>query len=78
MGKNEWPVWVEGLKATGQSSDANFCGFWPGETFVDACRNYANSLPAEEANLFEVRNGKPTFWACKFFDNETDARKSFG
>jgi len=25
-----------------------------------------------------LRNGRPSIWACKLFDNEADARKSFG
>lgn len=72
----QWPVWVEGYAATGEHATAAFMGNWPGETFVDACRAYSDSTSSP--SCFAVKDGQPSYWGCRFFDNEQDARAAFG
>ena len=73
-GETKWKVWMEGFKAQGNSSPAKFCGTFPGETFADACSAWADTTNYREDFDPERR----TFWGCRLFDNETDARKAFG
>lgn len=35
-------------------------------------------LDKNEDGSLDLFGGKPSSWACRYFDNETDARKSFG
>jgi hypothetical protein len=69
-----WQVWMEGFEATGDESGAQFMGMWEGETFKDACAKWAASLSGP--NHYDAALN--TYWACRLFDNERDARKTFG
>lgn len=73
----QWPLWVEGYVATGESADATFLGSFEGETFQDAIQAYKDSLTDDYSRKC-VDVERQTFWGCRFFDNEADARKSFG
>ena len=75
--EKEFEVWTEGYAATGQSSDAMFHGKFKGETFKDAVIAFKNTL-TDEYSIRCVDVDRMSFWACKFYDNEKDARKSFG
>lgn len=72
-----WPIWIEGFAATGERGPASYEGTWPGWTFLDACRAWAHSKP-ERLQLFSEENGVPTYWGCRMFDAEAEARTSFG
>jgi hypothetical protein len=88
----EFEIWSEGYAATGERAGAHFHGKAMGETFEDACKNFRepNDIKDWEGkvivpkgsplNLDKNRDGsvKLSIWACRLFDNETDARKSFG
>jgi hypothetical protein len=90
MAKKEYEIWIEGYAATGESSTASYIGKAMGDTFEDACNNF--EYPEDEFNMgIKVHSkgeklpldekghgGKPSIWACRLFDNEADARKSFG
>lgn len=67
-------VWSEGYSCTGQHSGAQNHGEWQGETFADACQAWADSTSNPELFVRE----QLTYWGCRLFDNETDARKAFG
>jgi hypothetical protein len=77
----KYQVWSEGYSATGNSSDAQRLTrkgedtLWEGETFKDACENALRTLKWEMKYYDKDRN---TYWGCRFYDNEADARKSFG
>jgi hypothetical protein len=72
-----WNLWTEGYQATGEQSGAVSHGQWEGETLQDAIQTFKDSLgDTYEASLINVE--RQTFWGCRFFDNESDARKSFG
>ena len=82
-----YTVWVEGYVATGESGRANCLGTIEAENFVEAARelNRQNFLPAYKGDphtaddYFSVgKDGIPRIWGCRCFDNEADARKSFG
>lgn len=68
----EYEVWSEGYQATGDSAGAVFHGRVVASSFKEACINYfgIDNIYFNEDNL--------TFWGCKLFDNEIDARKNFG
>lgn len=70
-------IWSEGYAATGQASDATFHGEFEGETFRDAVAAFQKSLSSKYSRQCVDLNNL-TFWGCSFFDNEEDARKSFG
>jgi len=87
----KYEIWMEGYAATGEHSDAQKIGEAEGDTFDDAVKNYMlrpTLLPhgikendksryrSEEA--YANRRSNWNIWACNLFDNETDARKSFG
>ena len=74
---NTYEVWTEGYVVTGGSSGAVFHGAWKGVDFKDAVKNYAESVEDPYARS-TIDLDRMTFWGCKFFDNEADARKSFG
>jgi hypothetical protein len=70
-----YEVWIEGYAATGQRDRARFLGVYTAENFNDAAEMAAR-LKLGEMNYFN--KAVPSFWGCKFYDNEADARRSFG
>lgn len=71
----QYQIWTEGYAATGESSRAIYHGISKGETFKQAVENYIKENNWDE-KLYN--SDKLTYWGCKFYDNENDARKSFG
>lgn len=79
----EFSIWSEGYRATGESGGATFHGTYEGDTFRDAVKAWAESLPREkDAAGYVPRElvdlDELTYWACRLFDNEAEARKAFG
>lgn len=72
----EFEVWTEGYACTGQSAKAQYRGKFRGETFKDAVIAFRDTLSKERAAYINIEG--LTDWGCRFFDNETDARKAFG
>lgn len=72
------PLWSEGYSITGNSSTASYLGVFEGETFNEACDNWSKTLEQPENYESGTDEYKPSCWACHIFDNEIDARKSFG
>lgn len=70
-------LWSEGFSVTGQSSDATFHGTFKAKDLRDAIIQFRDSLDDEYSKSY-IDLKRKTFWGCKFFDNESDARKSFG
>lgn len=71
-------LWIEGYSATGEHSGASCIGKANGDTFIEACRNFATKENQRKFGGYSEQNGVPRFWGCKVFDNEGDARRSFG
>jgi hypothetical protein len=75
--EKEFEIWTEGFVATGESSRASFLGKFKGETFKDAVISWKNTL-TDKHSIQCVDIERMSYWGCRFFDNESDARKSFG
>lgn len=82
-GKNLYEVWIQGYAATGEHGEAfqltlstEISTKWRGDGFQKACVNALKSLEWDMKDYYDpIKN---SYWACRFFDNEQDARKSFG
>lgn len=75
-----YEVWLEGYSATGQENTAQFIGTYKAENFVNAC--HIAAMDIAHGNLYDFYKyysiNNNTWWGCRFFDNEEDARKAFG
>ena len=71
----KYEIWVEGFIATGDRSSAARLGSAEGETFKDACIELAKHSKVFK-DYFDLETMR--HWGCRLFDNEVDARKSFG
>jgi hypothetical protein len=81
-------IWMEGYCATGESSTANMINQYHADSFDEAMKLYMEDHPGDvevkktPKNMKSVRDESFTkeyrIWACRLFDNETNARKSFG
>jgi hypothetical protein len=70
----EFEIWVEGYAVTGNREKASLLGKEIAETWDEAVCAYMNKNPDRIRKDFRGY----TNWGCRLFDNETDARKSFG
>lgn len=73
----EFSIWSEGYADNGGREKACFHGKVIAENFIEACEK----IPAIDKNpngTLRLNNGTPAIWGCRCFDNESDARKSFG
>lgn len=68
-------IWCEGYRATGESSGATFLGYAEGTSLKDACINLAQQ-DSSFASYFDAN--RMTYWGCRIYDNEYDARSTFG
>ena len=73
-----WEVWREGYRATGESAGANLEGKVEADTWPEACRKACvdSGRWKEQPGGFDAK--RLTVWGCRLFDNEADARRSFG
>lgn len=67
----EYDVWQEGYAITGNFAPATFVGSTQAESFREACIY----LLKDDSSF---NKDKLSVWGCKLFDNEADARESFG
>lgn len=65
----KFEIWSEGYVVTGNSAGAHFHGTAEGATFREACDVLLGGDPY-------YRSG--TYYGCRLFDNEADARREFG
>jgi hypothetical protein len=70
-----YEIWREGFHVMEGHSHAVLCGTAKGSSFKDACYAFSKKN-SEFKTYFDAQ--KMTWWGCRLFDNETDARKSFG
>ena len=70
----QYNIWMEGFRIMGERAEAEFLGAYEGESFLDACKKAADDHPGYGGYNPEHN----TIWGCRLFDNEKDARKSFG
>lgn len=62
---------MEGLEMNGARCGARFIGTFEAETFAQACRKAFK----EDSFYDPMRN---SYFGCRLYDNEADARKTFG
>ncbi len=76
-----YEVWTEGYVVSGNDSDAQRLThkgkqtLWEGGDFPSACKKALSELKWDMSYYNEKNN---TYYACRLFNNESDARKSFG
>jgi hypothetical protein len=71
-----YSLWMEGYITQGNSSKADFLGTFEANSFENACDKWADTIKEKE---YYERNGNiASYWGCRIYDNEADARKSFG
>ncbi|MCK4826614.1 hypothetical protein KA005_63320 [bacterium] len=74
-----YEIWMEGYAATQESDIAQYVGSVEAKSFKEACIKFSKTEEATEKQWEEFFN--PTdlsFWGCRLYDNEADARKTFG
>ena len=64
-------IWMEGFCATGAKAQASFIGTVEANSFVEACQKAFEKDPY-------YNSAQNTYYGCGLYDNEADARKSFG
>jgi hypothetical protein len=69
--EQNFKIWCEGYSCTGEKSEAIYHGVARGKTFKDACMKYFSGSTCFDSD-------RMTYWGCRLFDNEAEARKSFG
>ncbi len=67
-------VWMEGYSATGNKAEASLLGKIKARDFSEACVKIIFQEGMTE--YYDPHNN--SYWGCRLFDNEKDARKSFG
>ena len=67
----KYQIWSEGYVANGDKNTAMHHGEYEADSFKEACILWGNELP-------DFDSDRLTYWGCRLFDNEADARKSFG
>lgn len=71
-------VWMEGYAATDEYSPVYCLGIFQGTTFDEAVLNMLTIEPEYQKYYRKSDSGQHLIWGCRLFDNEADARKSFG
>ena len=66
-----YDVWQEGYSADGNSAPASFRGSATADSFQAACDKVCKNDSYYNSKTRSV-------WGCRLFDNEGDARRSFG
>lgn len=69
-------IWLSGYCTNGESGIALYYGKHAGKTFADAVVKCVADCMEDPDQYFNKNN--LTYWGCKFYDNEADARAVFG
>lgn len=72
---NTYEIWIEGYTASGDSAPAKYVGTASASTFTGAC---AKALEEAGWDIKYYNSDYNTYWGCRLFDNETEARRRFG
>lgn len=69
-------IWAEGYRASGEKGSGAI--YW-GKVEANSFKEAFDKLAERDKSFRNCYNPvNLTFWACRLFDNEADARKSFG
>lgn len=77
----KYQIWCEGYAATGEHGDASLIGEAEGASFdeaVDAFIAQHKDKYPDRAHCWTGHGSGAAYWACRVFDTEAGARKSFG
>lgn len=74
----KYMLWIEGYQASGDSSGAIYLADVVGPTFDQAVQKYVDSLTPRDKVYWNKSKKGWSYWGCRAFDNEKDARRSFG
>ena len=67
----QYDIWMSGWQSNEGKFCAEYCGSVKANSFREACdKMFKGNRFYNSENL--------TYWNCHLYDNETDARKSFG
>lgn len=69
-----YDIWVEGYRITGDSGEAHIIGQAQGHTFREACDSFFSH--SDSSKLYNSQ--RLSYWGCRLYDNELQARASFG
>jgi len=72
---NAYQIWSEGFIATGDYGTAVYHGTGYGDTFKEACKQFARNYKEFE-NYYDEKSN--TYWGCRLYPNEDKARKTYG
>lgn len=73
-----YEIWTEGFRVSGETEGKAYkIGEERADSFEEACDLFVKHNPRYQ-DCYKKVNGIPSYWACRWFDNEADARKSFG
>ena len=70
----KYSVWMEGFHIMEGHGLAEYLGDYEANSFLEACKLAADDHPGYGGYNPEYN----TIWGCRLFDNEEDARRSFG
>ena len=72
-------VWMEGFIIQGNSGGASLVGTYEASDFDDAVKQYNEDYKVDAHHLPADKRGDHwSIWGCRLYDNEADARRSFG
>lgn len=77
----KYDIWVEGFKVQERSGKAQcLAKDVEGNSLSDAVKTWYSNIPDAEAKYGKLRieENDISLWGCRVFDNEIEARKSFG
>jgi len=66
-----YQIWSEGFVATGESAHAHVMGEVEAPSFKEACDKLLANDP-----YYNSTSG--TYWGCRLFHDEAEARRSYG
>lgn len=72
----QYNIWMEGYSCTGESAVARLIATHEGDSFRDACVSFSKNVDAKRLGIFDEEN--LSFWGCRLFENEKEARLRFG
>ena len=80
----KYDIWIEGYLTTGMegipAKARCLATGAEGDSFWDAVSKWYNSIPDVKHKYGELsfKGNDIALWGCRLFDNEEDARRSFG
>lgn len=73
-----YEIYEEGFWVMEGHGKAHYLGSAPGETFLDACKNYIKETGRGEIDVDNDGNEYASDWGCRWFPTLERAQRSFG